>query len=280
MLIVNCYWCTSLKADRPTLPKFFKGIALFTPGGDLIYCIDDRKQTRWHLQLCVALQEILGLSEPPHFLIPCYTATVDCWLDPRDGQLRVSAEAYPPVLRHQTLLNAVFDKGDLVWHLLREEMCEPMAIATYYQQFPQLWENHDLVVQFPIAQSRSTQQFPETTPPPSRFPSPPPIQSLHSSASPVGALETQGYVLRLFVSGSNPNTEHTLVTVHQLLEQSLNHPYTLKVIDVFKHPEQAESDQISATPTLIKIWPKPVRRIVGELNDAEKIRRLLSSSEF
>jgi KaiB domain. len=70
------------------------------------------------------------------------------------------------------------------------------------------------------------------------------------------------------------------VTVHQLLEQSLNHPYTLKVIDVFKHPEQAESDQISATPTLIKIWPKPVRRIVGELNDAEKIRRLLSSSEF
>ena len=270
-----------MKADRPPLPKFFKGIALFTPGGDLIYCIDDRKQTQWHLQLCVALQEILGLSEPPHFLIPCYTATVDCWLDPRDRQLRVSAEAYPPVLRHQTLLNAIFDTGDLVWQLLREEMCEPMAIATSYEQFPQLWENHDLVVQFPIAQSRSTKTklFPETTPPPSRFPSPP-IKSLHSSATIGEALETQGYVLRLFVSGSNPSTEHTLVTVHQLLEQSLNHPYTLKVIDVLKHPEQAEEDQISATPTLIKIWPKPVRRIVGELNDAEKIMRLLNSAEF
>ncbi|NJS11853.1 MAG: circadian clock protein KaiB [Microcoleus sp. CSU_2_2] len=269
-----------MKADRPPLPKFFKGIALFTPGGDLIYCIDDRKQTQWHLQLCVALQEILGLSEPPHFLIPCYTATVDCWLDPRDRQLRVLAEAYPPVLRHQTLLNAIFDTGDLVWHLLREEMCEPMAIATSYEQFPQLWENHDLVVRFPIAQSRSTKLFSETTPPSSRFPSPSPNPRLQSSSSGVGTFETQGYVLRLYVSGSNPSTERTLVTIHQLLEQSLHHPYTLKVIDVFKHPEQAEEDQISATPTLIKIWPKPVRRIVGELNDAEKIMRLLSSAEF
>lgn len=268
-----------MKTDRPSLPKFFKGIALFTPGGDLIYCIDDRKQTRWHLQLCVALQEILGLSEPPHFLIPCYTATVDCWIDPISRQLRVSAEAYPPVLRHQTLLNAVFDTSDLVWHLIREEMCEPMAIATYHQQFPQLWENHDLVVRFPISQSRSTQLFQKTTPPPSRF-GPPPIEPLHSSASGAGTLETPGYVLRLFVSGTNPNTERTLVSVHQLLEQSLHHPYTLKVIDVLKHPEQAEQDQISATPTLIKVWPKPVRRIVGELNDPEKIMRLLSSSEF
>ncbi|MBD0308780.1 MAG: circadian clock protein KaiB, partial [Microcoleus sp. T1-bin1] len=52
------------------------------------------------------------------------------------------------------------------------------------------------------------------------------------------------------------------------------------VIDVLKHPEQAEADQISATPTLIKIWPKPVRRMVGELNDDEKIMRLLTCSEF
>ena len=277
-LIVNFYWCTALKVDRPILPEIFKGIALFTPGGDLIYCIDSHKRTQWHLQLCVSLQEILGLSEPPHFLIPCYTATVDCWRDRSDRQLRVAAEAYPPVLRYQTLLNAIFGTGDLVWEARSDEICEPMAIATYREQFPELWENHDLVVQYPIAQPRSdslnsaivhpsrfgpSHRMPPTQPTP--LPPPPP---------------TQGYVLRLFVSGINPNTERTLETLYQLLEQCLDRPYTLKVIDVLKHPEQAEADQISATPTLIKIWPKPVRRIVGELNDAAKIVRLLSNSEF
>ncbi|MCZ0902429.1 circadian clock KaiB family protein, partial [Microcoleus sp. HI-ES] len=77
--------------------------------------------------------------------------------------------------------------------------------------------------------------------------------------------------MRLFVSGSNPSTERTLETLHQFLEKCLDRPYTLKVIDVLKHPDQAEADQISATPTLIKFWPKPVRRIVGELNDDENI---------
>lgn len=259
------------------MPEFFKGIALFTPGGDLIYCIDPRKQTRWHLQLCVALQEILGLSEPPHFLIPCYTATVDCWLDSGDLQVRVVAEAYPPVLRHQTLLNAIFGTGDLVWHPLREEMCEPMAIATYHQQFPELWENHDLVVQYVSSEARS--DWSSSRVPPSWF-----GQSQQTELPKPTALtpppQTQGYVFRLFVSGSNPSTERTLETLHQFLEQWLDRPYTLKVIDVLKHPEQAEADQISATPTLIKIWPKPVRRIVGELNDDEKIMRLLTYSEF
>ena len=95
------------------------------------------------------------MSEPPHFLIPCYTATVDSWLDPGDRQVRVAAEAYPPVLRHQTLLNAIFGTGDLVWHPRSEEMCEPMAIATYHEEFPELWENHDLVVQYASPEARS-----------------------------------------------------------------------------------------------------------------------------
>jgi circadian clock protein KaiB len=62
--------------------------------------------------------------------------------------------------------------------------------------------------------------------------------------------------LRLFVSGNSALTERTLQRLHQLLEKSLGPPYTLKVVDVFKHPEQAEADQISATPPLIKVWPK------------------------
>jgi circadian clock protein KaiB len=96
-------------------PTLFKGIALFTPGGDLIYCIDHNKQNHWHLHLCAALQELLDLPEPPHFLVPCYTATVDRWFDAATRQIRIAAEASSAVLRFQPLLNAIFDTGDLDW---------------------------------------------------------------------------------------------------------------------------------------------------------------------
>ncbi|WP_019487330.1 MULTISPECIES: circadian clock KaiB family protein [Kamptonema] len=266
-----------MNSDRQPLPQLFKGIALFTPGGDLIYCIDPSKKSRWHLHLCAALQEMLGLSEPPHFLVPCYTATIDRWLDPQTQQMRISAEAYPPVLRHQTLLNAVFETQDLVWRVRIEELCNPMVIATYYNQFPELWENHELIVQFPSGESQSESEIGSLLA--LRRRSGGVARSLYADAEATPPLETQGYVLRLFVSGNNAATERTLKTLHQLLDQTLGQPYTLKVIDVFKHPDQAEADQISATPTLIKVWPRPVRRIVGELGDVDKILRLLAVSE-
>jgi circadian clock protein KaiB len=238
--------------------QFFKGIALFTPGGDLIYCIDPDKQNRWHLHLCVALQEILSLSEPPHFLVPCYTATIDRWLDPRTQKVRVVAEAYLPVLRYQALLNVVFKTPDIVWQAApwQEEMCDPIVLGTYREQFPQLWEEHDLVVQFDPDTFHVRWQS-------------------ELSDRLAQAQVNPGYVLRLFVSGHSAATEQTLQNLYQCLERSLHHPYTLKVIDVLKHPEQAEADQIAATPTIVKAWPPPVRKIVGEINDIEKILKLL-----
>ena len=53
-----------MKESSSPLPDFYKGIVLFTPGGDIIYTIDPNKQERWHLHLCLGLQEILGLPEP------------------------------------------------------------------------------------------------------------------------------------------------------------------------------------------------------------------------
>lgn len=251
-----------------TVPNLFKGIALFTPGGDLIYCIDPSKQRRWHLNLCTALQEILGLPEPPHFLVPGYTATLDRWLDPNTQEVKVSAEAYPQVLRYQILLNAIFEAEDVVWQpaRVRDELCNPLVLATYYRQFPELWENHDLIVRFQPMDTQTDISGGGMMP--SR-----PSHSSSKSAAPTAP--TPGYVLRLFVSGHSLATEQTLETLHQLLERSLSHPYTLKVIDVLKHPEQAEANQIAATPTLVKVWPKPGRRIVGELHDVETILRLL-----
>ncbi len=282
------------------LPKLFKGIALFTPGEDLIYCIDPTKQERWHLNLCTGLQEILELPEPPHFLVPCYTATVDCWLNPRTQQVQIFAEAYPLVLRHQALLNAVFGMRELVWQAApcSQEFCEPIVLATHRSSFPQLWENHDLIVRF----ERSTikpqlglkpipaeNAYPNLSSKESHLQQPIgtqegnslPLEVRLNTALPGGHQqpETLGYVLRLFVAGHSANTERILQTLHHLLEQSLRHPYTLKVIDVFQHPEQAEADQVSATPTLVKVWPQPRRRLVGDLDNATKVLQLLVSSE-
>jgi circadian clock protein KaiB len=250
--------------------KLFKGIALFTPGGDLVYCIDPHKQSRWHLQLCSVLQEMLGLAEPPHFLLPCYTATIDRWLDPKTQKVCTSAEACPRVLRYQVLLNAIFAAGDLMWEAtpVEQEVCDPIVLASYRKQFPQLWEDHDLVIHLERAEPR---QFPEIS------------ETRHTALSwlPQSSVEQpQGYVLRLFVAGHNAATERTLQNLHQLLEKSLPQPYTLKVVDIYKHPDQAEADQVSATPTLVKVWPKPTRRIAGDLDDAGKILQMLSTPKI
>ena len=330
------------------------------------------------MHLCVALQELLGLTEPPHFLVPGYTATVDRWLDPRTQQIQTSAEIYPLVRHHQALLNAVFGIGNLVWQPApwQEGLCDPIVLETYRHQFLQLWDDHDLIVhfarneQFSLSYTENYSSFrhkdmfsrnmhsqrsgnEEITASTSKTTSsessllaergascahdtvqehreseeylsendrtPSSLEEiaianadrlavvakrdlvkrtysveeaqrqslLHQKElkithrkskeippdSPLP--QAQGYVLRLFVSGHSAATEYTLMSLHQLLEHSLRLPYTLKVIDVFKHPDQAEANQISATPTLLRVWPQPVRRIVGDLTDAERILRLL-----
>lgn len=251
-----------LTTDKSSQPQVFKGIALFTPGGDLIYCVDPSKKDRWHLHLCVALQEILDLSEPPHFLVPCYTATIDHWLNPRTQELQTFAEAYPAVMRHQAVLRAIFNTGELIWQKApwQEGLCDQMVLATYRSSFPQLWKDHDLIVRLDLnARSNKYQQI-----------------SLNSQAE---IIKNQVYVLRLFVAGHSMNTERILENLHELLERSLGYPYTLKVIDVLTHPEQAEIDQVSATPTLVKVWPHPIRRIVGNLDNVDKILQMLDAKE-
>lgn len=260
---------SALQTPQPKT-DLFKGIALFTPGGDLVYCIDTQKQNYWHLQLCAVLQEMLGLIEPPHFLVPAYTATIDRWFDTRSQTVRTFAEASPSVLRHQSLLNALFGVSEAVWEMAPcpEGLCDPVVLQTYRQMFPQLWRDHDLLVRFekvkplPPAQTGATLAW--------------------SPAEPDGAqrsegevVQSQGYVFRLFVSGTTLGTERILKELHQLLDEMLQRSYTLKIIDIHRHPELAEADQISATPTLVRVWPHPVRRIVGDLANAGQILQTL-----
>lgn len=249
----------------PQSSTLFKGIALLTPGGDLVYCIDPEKQNRWHLQLCVFLQELLGLSEPPHFLIPCFTATIDRWQDPKTQTIKTFAEVYPHAARHRALLGAAFGCIDADWQMVERqpELCDSLVLASYRQQFPQLWQTHELIARLaPIVPAS-------------------PLQTERPKRSTATGTpnQMQGYVLRLYVSSSNARVERILETLHQLLEEHLRQPYTLKVIDVRKHPEQAEADQITATPTLVKVSPAPVRRIAGALDQPELLLKVLSSFE-
>ena len=79
------------------------------------------------------------------------------------------------------------------------------------------------------------------------------------------------YILKLYVAGNTPNSMRALNTLRQILESEFKGVYALKVIDVLKSPQLAEEDKILATPTLSKILPPPVRRIIGDLSDREKV---------
>ncbi len=243
----------------PITPSF-KGIALFTPGGDCVYCIDHQKRTHWHLDLCATLQQTLGLAEPPYFLLPGFTATVDRWVDELTQSPVTVAEAYPRALRFQALLNRLFELDDLPWqpnYTCREE-CSPLLIESYRDRFPQLWQCHDLVIQVNAALANPE---PETSQP---------------SHWPPLVVPTQPYRFKLFVSSiDTAATEKMLKLLHKTLESALPSPYTLQVVDVLQHPDQAEAEQVSATPTLIQLSPEPVRRIVGSLVHQQQLVALL-----
>ncbi len=79
------------------------------------------------------------------------------------------------------------------------------------------------------------------------------------------------YILTLYITGETQTSRKTITLLEEILDSELHGMYELKIIDVLKHPQLAEDDKILATPTLIKILPPPVRKIIGELTDKKKI---------
>jgi circadian clock protein KaiB len=79
------------------------------------------------------------------------------------------------------------------------------------------------------------------------------------------------YVLKLFVSGSSPRSTQAISAIRALCEERLKGRYDLEVVDIFQQPTEARGSQIVAAPTLIKELPAPMRRVVGNLADRDKI---------
>jgi circadian clock protein KaiB len=268
----------------------FKAIALFTPGGDVAYCIDTDKRKHWHVHLCAELQEALNLSESPHFLLHYYKATVDAWWDSEQNALKITATAMPAVIQYRALLNHLFQIPGTPWQLdtIQPELCEASLLQQYQQDFPELWEFHDLIL--PVTQSppdSSLQEIQMSTITMSTMPRTDtanrgmsPSRSTQSPQSTPHLPETDRYVLRLFVSCRHTSTESALRTLHRVLERSKLQPYTLQVIDISKHPEQAELDQVTATPTLLRVSPLPLRRLVGNLENEDQLLHLLAEMDL
>lgn len=84
-------------------------------------------------------------------------------------------------------------------------------------------------------------------------------------------LESDKYILKLYVTGQTPRTQRAIANLRRLCEEELDECYELLVIDVLNHPQLAEDERILATPTLIKQLPPPLRRVIGDLSDKDKV---------
>lgn len=83
--------------------------------------------------------------------------------------------------------------------------------------------------------------------------------------------DEQVYVLRLYISGVSPKSVRALTNLKKFCEEHLAGRYELEVIDVYQQPTLAAGEQIVAVPTLIKKLPAPLRRMIGDMSDAERI---------
>jgi circadian clock protein KaiB len=82
----------------------------------------------------------------------------------------------------------------------------------------------------------------------------------------VAARPTGKYVLRLYVAGATDRSRHAILRARQLCEAEFKGNFELLVIDVYQQPILARDGQIVATPTLVREFPQPVRRLIGNLS--------------
>jgi circadian clock protein KaiB len=73
------------------------------------------------------------------------------------------------------------------------------------------------------------------------------------------------------VTGSSPRSGIAIANLRRICEEELEGRYELEIIDVLEHPQEAEDARVLATPTLIKRLPPPLRRVIGDLSDKEKV---------
>ena len=83
--------------------------------------------------------------------------------------------------------------------------------------------------------------------------------------------ESSLWELRLYVAGQTPKSLQAFANLKRICEEHLAGKYRIEVIDLLKNPQLAQGDQILALPTLVRKLPEPVRKIIGDLSDTERV---------
>ena len=83
--------------------------------------------------------------------------------------------------------------------------------------------------------------------------------------------DAEKYILRLYVAGQSPKCLKAFANLQEICETHLKGSYQIEVIDLLESPQLARGDQILAIPTLVRKLPEPIRRIIGDLSDTERV---------
>jgi circadian clock protein KaiB len=98
-----------------------------------------------------------------------------------------------------------------------------------------------------------------------------PIDSVRSFERALATPSGAHYVLRLFIAGATPRSILAVANIRAICEECLAGRYDLEVIDIYQQPQRAKPAQIVVAPTLIKSLPAPVRRIIGDLSNRNRV---------
>ena len=79
------------------------------------------------------------------------------------------------------------------------------------------------------------------------------------------------FALKLYITGQTTKSKRAIANLQQICDEELSGQYTMVVIDILERPQLAENEKILATPTLIREVPQPLRRIIGDLSNTEKV---------
>jgi len=87
----------------------------------------------------------------------------------------------------------------------------------------------------------------------------------------LGASSHNHYVLRLYVTGITPKSRIAIQNIKKICEENLRGRYDLEVVDIYQQPDLIREEQILAAPTLIKKLPLPLRKIIGDMSNTDRI---------
>jgi len=88
---------------------------------------------------------------------------------------------------------------------------------------------------------------------------------------PAGVKKKAKYLLRLYVTGTTGKSVRAIQNVRRICEEHLQGLYELEVVDIYKNLPLARGDQIIAAPTLVKRLPAPLRRLIGDMSDEQRV---------